>query len=220
LEIGYQRTVFLRAGYQWLSQTLPTQDQAGLSGGAGIALGDVNIDYAMTSYGNLGLTNQVSIAYQFAEPKAVPAKRETDADARVFTGDRGDGESGPNPAPTPVPYIKITVSPPPPPGAAGVTDDGTPLTMKAAYHTGIAAYKARDYEKAARYLKKSLALPSGPAESVFRAEANSMLGIIYQFFLKSPGSLDLARQYYQAALKIDPSNSTAQKHLPQVETAQ
>ena len=40
LEIGYQQTVFLRAGYQWLPQPLPSQDQAGLSGGAGIALGD------------------------------------------------------------------------------------------------------------------------------------------------------------------------------------
>src|SRR5665213_827143 len=218
LEIGYQQTVFLRAGYQWLPQPLPSQDQAGLSGGAGIALGDVNIDYAMTSYGNLGLTNQVSISYQFTEPKGAAAEQEDDEDARVSNngGSRGDEESEPaKPAPTAAPQIKIKVSPSPP---TGVTDDGTQLTMRDAYHMGIKAYKARDYEKAVRYLKKSLAFPSVPAESVFRGEANSMLGIIYQFFLKSPGSLDLARQYYQSALKIDPANSTAQKHLPQAET--
>jgi TPR repeat protein len=221
LEIGYQQTVFLRAGYQWLSQSLPSQDQAGLSGGAGIALGDVNIDYAMTSYGNLGLTNQISIAYQFTEPKSAAPEEENDEDARVSNsggggGSRGDEENETvKSAPTAAPQIKIKVTPPPP----GVSEDGTQLTMRAAYHTGIKAYKARDYEKAARYLKKSLALPSGSADKVYLAEANSMLGIIYQFFLKSPGSLDLARHYYQSALKIDPTNSTAQKHLPEVAPA-
>jgi tetratricopeptide (TPR) repeat protein len=216
LEIGYQQTVFLRAGYQWLSQTLPSQDQAGLSGGAGIALGDVTIDYAMTSYGNLGLTNQVSIAYQFTEPKSAAVQPEDDEDARTTEVEGSDNKIRSIQAtPTAAPQIKIKVSPPPPPGVSG---NEPQLTMRAAYHIGIQAYKARDYEKAAHYLKKSLALPSGPAESVFRGEANSMLGIIYQYFLKSPGHLDLARQYYKAALEIDPTNSTAQKHLPQLET--
>ena len=237
LEIGYQQTVFLRAGYQWLPQPLPSQDAAGLSGGVGIDLGDFKIDYAMSSYGNLGLTNQVAISYQFVVPVSAAPDQDDDEDASVSTGGggrsgaRGDEEDtrgavmeeGPHnqirpiqPAPTAALTQKKSQLPPPPPGVSE-SENGEVLTMRGAYHTGIAAYKARDYQKAAKYLKKALTLPSGPADSVFLGEANSMLGIIYQFFLKSPGSLDLARQYYKAALDIDPTNSTAQKHLPEVE---
>jgi len=228
LEIGYQQTVFLRAGYQWLGQTLPDQEQAGLSGGAGIAIGDFKLDYAMTSYGDLGLTNQVAISYQFILPESKP-DQEDDEDARVSNsgsggarGDeddrvsagRGDEESEPvKPAPTAVHRVKTNQLPPPPPG---VTEDGT-LTMRSAYKIGINAYKARDFEKSARYLKKALSLPASSADKVFVGEANSMLGIIYQYYLKSPDSRDLARRYYKASLRIDPTNSTAQKHLPQVE---
>ena len=123
---------------------------------------------------------------------------------------RGDNENQSEPAAT-----VAKPSPPPPPG---VSDDGTLLTMRAAYKIGINAYKARDFEKSAQYLKKALSLPASSADTVFVGEANSMLGIIYQYYLKSSDSRDLARHYYQAALQIDPTNSTAQKHLPQLES--
>jgi hypothetical protein len=233
LEIGYQQTVFLRAGYQWLPQPLPSEDEAGLSGGVGIDLGDFRIDYAMTSYGNLGLTNQVALSYQFVIPASNP-DQEDDEDARVSNngegggarGDedddrvsgasRGDEENAPvKPIPTAAPSVRSNQLPPPPPG---VSENEPALTMRAAYHIGIEAYKARDFKKSAQYLKKALTLPSGEADKVFLGEANSMLGIIYQYYLKFPGSLDYARRYYRAALAIDPTNSTAQKHLPQLET--
>ncbi len=230
LEIGYQQTVFLRAGYQWLGQTLPNQEQAGLSGGAGIALGDFKMDYAITSYGDLGLTNQVAISYQFILPES-SQNQEDDEDERASTGgSRGDEEparvitqvEGPDnqirpiqPAPAAAPHTKVTQSPPPPPG---VGEDETLLTMRNAYKIGIAAYKARDFKKSAEYLKKSLTLPVNSADKVFVGEANSMLGVIYQYYLKSSNSRDLARRYYKDALQIDPTNSTAQKHLPQVES--
>jgi hypothetical protein len=217
LEIGYQQTVFLRAGYQWLPEPLPSQDQAGLSGGAGIALGDFKMDYAMTSYGNLGLTNQVAISYQFVLLESSPNQQQDDEDERVSntSNTRGEEEESEpaRPAPTAVAIVKAKPLPPPPPG---VTEDSG-LTMRAAYHIGINAYKARDFKKSAQYLKKALALPASSADTVFVGEANSMLGIIYQYYLKFDGSLDLARRYYKAALQIDPTNSTAQKHLPQVE---
>jgi tetratricopeptide (TPR) repeat protein len=242
VEIGYQQTVFLRAGYQWLPSPLPNQDAAGLSGGVGIDLGDFRIDYAMTSYGNLGLTNQVALSYQFVLPESNP-DQEDEEDARVSGGGNGNArgdedargatmEEGPDNQIRPiqprssaagantgngvttVAGAKPKALPPPPPG---ISEDGTLLTMRAAYHIGINAYKARDFEKSALYLKKSLTLPSGEADKVFLGEANSMLGIIYQYYLKPAGNLDLARRYYRAALRIDPTNSTAQKHLPQVE---
>ena len=216
LEIGYQQTVFLRAGYQWLPQPLPSQDQAGLSGGAGIALGDFKMDYAMTSYGNLGLTNQVAISYQFVLLESSPNQPD-DEDERVSntsnTREEEEESEPAKPAPTAVASVKAKTLPPPPPG---VTEDSG-LTMRAAYHIGINAYKARDFKKSAQYLKKALSLPASSADKIFVGEANSMLGIIYQYYLKFDGSLDLARHYYKAALQIDPTNSTAQKHLPQVE---
>jgi tetratricopeptide (TPR) repeat protein len=232
LEIGYQQTVFLRAGYQWLPQPLPNQDQAGLSGGVGLALSDFSLDYAIVSYGDLGLTNQVSLAYQFTLPQPTPTESDDEDDARS-SGGGARGETTPStpvaatgtvtknlpppPLPTPTPVLNIIVEPATTPQPAQPAASTVPLSLRAAYNIGITAYQAGDYAKAADYLKQAVKTPAGQSETVFVAEGNAMLGVIYQFRLKVPGNLDLARQYYQAALKVDPTNGTALRHLPQVQ---
>jgi len=215
LEVGFQNTVFLRAGYQWIAQPMPDQDQAGISGGAGIAVGDLNLDYAIVSYGDLGLTNQVSLMYQFTLPSAVIETEEA-SDARVSTISKPQAKkiSGLKTG-SPSQPIQTAAMPASTVLPTATTVGGITLSMKDIYLEGIAAYKNRNYEKAADLLKKALTI--SPAENIYLSEANAMLGVIYQYYLKTSGHLDLARYYYQAALQIDPTNTTAQKHLPQLE---
>jgi len=213
VELGYQQTVFVRMGLQWYPQPLPNQEEGGLSGGVGLNLGDFKMDYSIADYGDLGLTNRVSLGYQFTIPQ--PQSADDDADARGT-------ESTPR---------HVTVKQPPATAttrtivAARSTSSNTDmnipemnLSLKEAYEIGIAAYKAQNYERAATYLKKTISLRPTEGDKVYQAEANSMLGIIYQYYLETPDSTTLARHYYHAALEIDPANSTALKHLPQLES--
>jgi tetratricopeptide (TPR) repeat protein len=183
----------------------------GFSGGAGIALGDFKMDYSIADYGDLGLTNRVSVGYQFTLPPSAPPE-EDDSDARVAPSN--NSRSGQTASLKPAHSSNVAAIPP---SSTVRTIRTTTLDMRSVYHLGINAYKERNFEKAAEYLKKSLTLPSSSADSVYWAEANAILGVIYQYHLKGPGSVDLARKYYEATLEIDPSNSTARNHLPQVE---
>jgi len=81
------------------------------------------------------------------------------------------------------------------------------------YKTGIKHYQAKNYSLAVRYLKRSLTINEDFVPSYFYAEANAMLGIIYQFY-----DVDKVKAYgyYQAALERDPLTLTALKHIKQV----
>ncbi|HXL72308.1 MAG TPA: PorV/PorQ family protein, partial [bacterium] len=95
LECGDQ-ILFLRVGYQWLLQPQPNQDQAGLAGGVGVWLDDFQLDYSITSNGDLGLTNKVAISYAFGQ--AAPVKRPRHHRVKTLV------------KPTPTPYV-VAIAP-------------------------------------------------------------------------------------------------------------
>lgn len=69
LEVGYLKTVFLRAGYQSTDYNLGNLGTSGLSGGVGLMYFPMSLDFSMTSYGDLGTSLKVSLGYQFGETK-------------------------------------------------------------------------------------------------------------------------------------------------------
>jgi tetratricopeptide (TPR) repeat protein len=87
------------------------------------------------------------------------------------------------------------------------------LKMRDIYEAGIQNYKEGDYATAITYLKRSLDKQDAYTPKYYYAEANAMLGVIYQFHLIDK---KLALQYYKAALDIDPSTVTARKHIGEV----
>jgi tetratricopeptide (TPR) repeat protein len=86
--------------------------------------------------------------------------------------------------------------------------------MKDVYEAGIKAYQQQDYDLAIRYLKHSLTMSPRYTPKYFYAEANAMLGVIYQFHIVK---YSLAKHYYLAALRYEKNNKTARKHLREVE---
>ncbi len=58
MEYAYSNMVFVRAGYKL------TAYEGGLSAGFGFKWNMINIDYALTSLGNLGITNRLSIGFE------------------------------------------------------------------------------------------------------------------------------------------------------------
>jgi tetratricopeptide (TPR) repeat protein len=137
----------------------------------------------------------------------------------------GYSNSAPVPTATPIPMasplpttiVKVLWPTATPTEEAGAVD--TPievhgvLKMKDIYEAGIKAYQDQDYDKAIRYLKKSLETEDPYSPKFYYAEANAMLGVIYQFHIIH---FKLAYQYYQAALKYEKNNPTARKHIKQV----
>ena len=87
------------------------------------------------------------------------------------------------------------------------------LKMKDIYEAGIDSYKEKDYDQAIRYLKEALRHQDPYTPKYFYAEANAMLGVIYQFHIIHYG---LAYRYYREALRIDPKTRTARRHIGQV----
>jgi tetratricopeptide (TPR) repeat protein len=125
----------------------------------------------------------------------------------------------PMPVASPVPTTIVKVLWPTPTPTEEADEEATPvevhgvLKMKDIYEAGIKAYQEQDYDKAIRYLKKSLETEDAYSPKFYYAEANAMLGIIYQFHIIH---YKWAYQYYQAALKYEKNNPTARKHIKQV----
>lgn len=87
------------------------------------------------------------------------------------------------------------------------------LKMKDIYEAGIKSYKEKDYDQAIRYLKQAVDKKDKYTPKFYYAEAHAMLGVIYQFHIIR---LKDARYHYQLALKYEPANRTAKKHLREV----
>jgi tetratricopeptide (TPR) repeat protein len=87
------------------------------------------------------------------------------------------------------------------------------LKMKDLYKAGYAYYKKQDFANAIRYLKESLQIHDPYTPKFYYAEANAILGVIYEFHIIDKST---AYYYYQAALKIDPTTATAKKHVKEV----
>jgi hypothetical protein len=69
VEFGYENIVFARLGYQWGLAQGTIQDQAGIGGGVGVNLTDLQLDYSFVSDGDLGTTNRLSLSFMFEMPK-------------------------------------------------------------------------------------------------------------------------------------------------------
>ncbi len=87
------------------------------------------------------------------------------------------------------------------------------LKMRDIYQAGINSYKEQDFAQAIIYLKRALAQKDTYTKKYYYAEANAMLGVIYQFNIIDK---KLAYQYYRAALDVDPETETALKHIGEV----
>jgi hypothetical protein len=163
VELGYQKTVFLRAGYQWFLNPITDQNQTGLSGGVGLTLSDVTLDYALVSYGDLGSTNQVSISYQFdlATIKAIQDEDEEDYGA-ASVKPAAKTPAAPKIQPTPTPHI-----------LRPVPDN---LSIQSIYHLGIEAYKRKDYAQALVYFKNAGGQSPTEDNKTYAAEVDVMLG--------------------------------------------
>ncbi len=204
LEWAYEQVVFLRVGFQWITQPLQTQDQAGFGGGMGVRLGDFQLDYSIVSYGDLGITNKAAVGYQFGatgtpSPTPVAARRKT---TLVI------------PASAPTPFIT-----PVSPATAAVVTPVPTESMKILYKEGISAYKAGKYKEAAMSLHQAVRISDASVEPFYYAEAYAMLGIIYQYHATFAEHLTAAAKYYHEALRREPTNETAKKHLKQLESA-
>lgn len=87
------------------------------------------------------------------------------------------------------------------------------LKMKDVYEAGVNAYKDQDYDRAIRYWKKAVEMEDPYTEKFYYAEAYAMLGVIYQYHIIHYGR---AYRYYAEALKYEPRNETARRHIKQV----
>lgn len=104
----------------------------------------------------------------------------------------------------------------PTPTKPTVTEVRGVMKMRDYYEAGIQAYQAQEYEKAIRYLEQALRTKDPYTKDYYYAEANAMLGVIYQFYFTVPGSREKAYRYYREALRIDPATETARKYIRQV----
>ena len=108
--------------------------------------------------------------------------------------------------------VATVSAPTPQPTSSIITVQGV-LKMKDVYALGMKCYNQNNFLDAIKYLKQALTVHDPYTPSFYYAEANAMLGVIYQFHIIH---LDLAYQYYHEALRIDPTTETAKNHIDQV----
>jgi hypothetical protein len=97
---------------------------------------------------------------------------------------------------------------------AEVTEVHGVVKMKDKYEAGIKYYQAKDYGMARQYLLEAVKQTNDPyTPKYIYAEANAMLGVIYQYHIIHKG---FAYYYYKQALKYEPGNKTARRHIKQV----
>ena len=209
LEWGYDQVIFIRAGFQWVTQPAPLEDQAGFGCGVGVNLGNLKVDYSIVSYGDLGWTNKAGISYELGDESSEESRlKEKPAQTEVPIIIVEEG----TPIPTPTPPSA------PAPGKAPssqetIEAEDSQLGMKALYKKGIEAYQKAKYKKAVAYLKKAVSIQDPSVESFYYAEAYAMMGIMFEYHAVFNGHMDIARGYYQQALQKEPTNATALKHL-------
>jgi hypothetical protein len=71
-EYMFDHAFALRLGYT-AKNSSGLDGVTGLSGGLGVFLGPVNLDYALVTFGDLGLTHQLMVTWTFDQP-AAPSK--------------------------------------------------------------------------------------------------------------------------------------------------
>lgn len=153
-----------------------------------------------------------------AAPTPIPSKKGESSKAVDVEEDEDDGDD--EEAYSEEKEVKVeeeeeaaALAPTPVPTAVQVTGV---MKMKDYYDAGIKSYKAKEYQQAIRYLEKAVTTEDAYTKDYYYAEANAMLGVIYQFYFTVPGSRAKAHAYYKEALRIDPQTRTARKYVNQV----
>ncbi len=74
-EYVYDQTLALRVGYKMGLKQTDLEGMIGISGGVGLKLANLSIDYAIVPYGDLGTTQWMMLTYAFGnQPAAKPAE--------------------------------------------------------------------------------------------------------------------------------------------------
>jgi tetratricopeptide (TPR) repeat protein len=238
-EYWYQDWMAFRAGYRFADNTSIT-GLTGFSLGVGARYLNWEMDYALTTIGDFGTCNQISLSLMMgeAEKGATPTPITTSNQ----TEDQASETVSPEPTLTPTPIVTIAPTPTAiassldipnqavekisTPAAMSLTpvisgtatigiqspsEQNVDSLMWKTYETGITAYRDYKYEMALVNLKKAVNVQGGKAWQY--AESYAMLGVLYEFHSKAKGFLETARRYYKLALWLDPKNKTAAKHL-------
>lgn len=188
-EYWYNGLLAIRGGYRFIN----TQDLTGVTGltaGAGLRFGDLQLDYSFMTLGDLGNTNQIELSVQLgseATPTPTP-------------------KPSPMPTATPAPPMPILTPAPVPPQT--MSAQASNKTFMDYYRAGIQAYMAKNYQEALDNWFKAIVLKDPTVQPFYYAEACAMIGVVYKFDL--PNHF-LAHQFCNAALKIDPTTETALK---------
>jgi len=154
---------------------------------------------------------------------AAPARAEVEidmGDEEATTTEEATATPEPStPIPTPTVqaesevYVSEETEPTATPVPKAVVEE---VTMRALYEAGLKAYQNEDYPRAIRFLKRALTIKDADTKDYYYAEANAMLGVIYQFYSTAAGHRATAYGFYKEALRIDPETETARKYINQV----
>ena len=157
---------------------------------------------------------------------------ETFAETEIDLGDTNPAPTSVSnpPSPTPVPAAPVA-TPAPATQEIQMEGGGSPATqaapkptptvfevqgrfkMKEMYEAGVKYYKDQDYDMAVRYWTQAVRMDDPYTPKYFYGEAYAMLGVIYQYHIIKYHKAYLC---YKEALKYEPDNSTARKHIRQV----
>ncbi len=175
----------LRAGYRRDLSDQKYGSLAGLSCGLGMKSGPMSVDYALQTFGDLGLSHRIALNVSLAKPKAQPAAPVPAPTPFPTAAPTPSPISGPAATPTPrAPQVVFSVPPNPLAEASSLRSEGRLVEAIAACHRAIKANRGD-------------------------AAAWSLLGDLY-VEAQRPG---YAKDCYAEALKIEPLDAKTREKL-------
>ena len=177
--------------------------------------GVAGVGYRMNLQGDMAL--DFGLDYNAYSPRIAPTQ---DAALRVGVawafGSKGAAgvpkkATAPKKPQAPAKTEAKTPSPAAASASAGSEAEQARRTSRVYYEKGVEAYNAKDYATATRFFKQAIETPG--KKSVYYAESCALVGAIYHYRGMEPGHLEIARQYYLAALAVDPRVTVASKGL-------
>jgi tetratricopeptide (TPR) repeat protein len=191
LEAGFQKNYFIRAGYQLPLSNNLISGFTGFTAGAGVRIESLTLDYAFVPYGDLGMSNRVSLAYDFPNPTPVVKP------VTVFA---------------PVPANPVTVFVTPTPVSQVMPAASAKSSVAVHFEVPIgAAPTITDFQLAALIQKLEQATETDPGN----ASAWHQLGNAYW----KAGKTDMAVQCLQQASRLNPADMKLKIWLDQYQAA-
>ena len=168
--------------------------------------------------------DEVITVEEEAEPTASPAKPvdevedvvELEVDVEATPEATAAATEAATEAPTEEPSPAVTAEASPEATEAATAEPVSEERMKDVYEKGIDLYQRKRYAEALEELDRACGFKKGSAQAWLFAEAHAMRGVIYQFYIKSSGHKEKAREAYSTALEWDPQNKAAKRHIREV----